>query len=122
VDYATADRTTTNGLKYMAVSGRLAFGASETNKTIVVPILNEGFVEGTETFQVFFSNRTVGALLGYHALYELRARRRSRIVDRQWCHAFPCSLPGVYTPDHRLAACPCQTMNAASTNLIKPHL
>ena len=45
VDYATADGTATNGLKYTAVSGTLAFGASETNKTIVVPILNNGFVE-----------------------------------------------------------------------------
>ena len=47
VDYATADGTATNGLKYTTVSGTLAFGAWETNKTIVVPILNEGFVEGT---------------------------------------------------------------------------
>src|SRR5436190_17183485 len=46
VDYVTADGTATNGLKYTAASGMLAFGASETNKTIVVPILDEGFVEG----------------------------------------------------------------------------
>src|SRR5438034_265559 len=35
VDYATADRTATNGLKYTAKSGTLAFGTSETNKTTV---------------------------------------------------------------------------------------
>src|SRR5258708_4644657 len=34
VDYATADGTATNGLKYTPASGVLAFGASETNKTI----------------------------------------------------------------------------------------
>ena len=33
VDYVTADGTATNGLKYTAASGMLAFGASETNKT-----------------------------------------------------------------------------------------
>jgi len=64
VDYVSADGTATNGLKYTAASGRLAFGASETNKTIMVPILNEGFVEGTKTFKVFLSNPTVGAVLG----------------------------------------------------------
>ena len=42
VDYATADGTATNGLKYTEVSGTLAFGASETNKVVVVTILNNG--------------------------------------------------------------------------------
>ena len=46
VDYAAVDGTATNGLKYLAVSGTLAFAAGETNKVIVVPILDEGFVEG----------------------------------------------------------------------------
>src|SRR5207302_155893 len=64
VDYATADGTATNGLKYTAASGTLAFGASETNKTIEVPILNNGFVEGTKFFRVILSNPTVGAVLG----------------------------------------------------------
>ena len=64
VDYATADVTATNGLKYTAVSGPLAFGAGETNKTIVVPILDEGFVEGARYFRVVLSNPTGGALLG----------------------------------------------------------
>jgi len=40
VDYATADGTATNGLKYTATNGTLAFAPGETNKTIVVPILN----------------------------------------------------------------------------------
>lgn len=67
VDYATADGTATNGLKYTAVSGTLAFGASETNKTIVVPILNNGLIDGTKTFRVLLSNPTAGALLGVRA-------------------------------------------------------
>ena len=63
VDYATADGTATNGLKYMATNGTLAFAAGETNQTIVVPILNEGLVEGTKTFAVTLSNPT-NAVLG----------------------------------------------------------
>ena len=52
VDFATVDGTATNGLKYTAVSGTLAFGAGETNQTIVVPILNNGLVEGSKNFKV----------------------------------------------------------------------
>ena len=64
VDYATADGTAINGLKYTATNGTLAFAAGETNKTLLVPILNEGFVEGTKTFRVILSNPTGGAVLG----------------------------------------------------------
>jgi poly(3-hydroxybutyrate) depolymerase len=62
VDYATADVTATNGLKYTATNGTLAFAAGETNQTIVVPILNNGFVEGTKTFKVFLNNPTNAGL------------------------------------------------------------
>jgi poly(3-hydroxybutyrate) depolymerase len=64
VDYATADGTATNGVKYTAVSGTLSFGGGETNKAIVVPILNEGFVEGSKNFQVILNNPTGRAILG----------------------------------------------------------
>jgi polyhydroxybutyrate depolymerase len=67
VDYATIDGTATNGLKYTAVSGTLAFGAGESNKNIVVPILNEGFVEGAKSFRVILSNPGGGGLLGGRA-------------------------------------------------------
>jgi len=67
VDYATADGTATNGLKYISTNGTLAFAAGETNQTIVVPILNDGFVEGTKTFRVTLSNPT-DAVLGSPAL------------------------------------------------------
>jgi dienelactone hydrolase len=66
VDYATADGTAANGLKYTAVFGTVAFGANETNKSIVVPILNNGLIDGTKTFRVLLSN-PVGALLGARA-------------------------------------------------------
>jgi N-acetylneuraminic acid mutarotase len=67
VNYATADGTATNGLKYTAVSGTLVFGAGETNQTIRVPILNNGFVEGTKNFRVILSNPT-NAVLGSPAV------------------------------------------------------
>ncbi len=63
VDYATADGTATNGLKYTAVFGTLVFSAGQTKQTILVPILNNGFVEGTKTFKVILSNPT-NAVLG----------------------------------------------------------
>ena len=75
VDYATADGTATNGLKYTAVSGTLAFSAGETNKDIVVPIVNEGYVEAIKTFVVSLSNPTVGAVLG------TRTNATVRIID-----------------------------------------
>ncbi len=62
VDYATADGTATAGVKYTATNGTLIFSSGETNRAIVVPILNEGFVEGTKTFQVILSNPTNAVL------------------------------------------------------------
>ena len=64
VAYATADGTGAAGLKYSAVSGTLKFEAGETNQTIVVPILNNGLVDGIKTFQVRLSDPTGGAVLG----------------------------------------------------------
>ena len=63
-DYASADGTAIAGKKYVAVAGALGFAAGETNKLIVVSILNESFVEGTQTFQVILSNPAGGAVLG----------------------------------------------------------
>jgi len=82
VDYATADGTAINGLKYTAVSGTLAFGAGETSKAIVVTILNEGFVEGVQTFTVSLSNLTGGAVLG------ARTNATVRITDNDTGLAF----------------------------------
>lgn len=63
VDYTTADGTATNGLKYTATNGTLAFGAGQTNQAIVVPILNNGFAEGTKNFNVILNN-PINAVLG----------------------------------------------------------
>ena len=58
VDYATAEGTAANGVKFLSTSGTLAFATGETNQTIAVPILNNGFVEGAKTFKVILSNLT----------------------------------------------------------------
>src|SRR5207302_10507955 len=60
VDFATTDGTATNGLKYTAGSGTLAFGAGDTKTTIVVPTLDEGFVEGPSTFRIILTNTPAG--------------------------------------------------------------
>ncbi|PYK97616.1 MAG: hypothetical protein DME19_15725, partial [Verrucomicrobia bacterium] len=64
VDYATSNLTATAGLDYTAQSGTLTFGPQETVKTITIPILDDGLVEGDETFQVTLSNPTSGVILG----------------------------------------------------------
>src|SRR5947207_4270046 len=74
-DYASADGTAIAGRKYVAVAGTLGFAAGETNKLIAVSILNETFVEGTQTFQVILSNPAGGTVLG------LRTNATVRITD-----------------------------------------
>ena len=64
VDYATSNLTATAGVKYVAVSGTLNFNAGETNRTISVPILNDGAREPSQTFLVSLANPTGGAILG----------------------------------------------------------
>ena len=64
VDYATADGTATNGFKYTEALGTLTFGNGVTSQTILVPILNNGLVDGTKNFRVILSNPNGGAVLG----------------------------------------------------------
>jgi hypothetical protein len=48
---------------FAATIGKLSFAAGEINKTITVPIINDGHVEGAETFQLQLSSVT-GTTLG----------------------------------------------------------
>jgi uncharacterized delta-60 repeat protein len=65
VDYATNDGTATAGVDYTATTGTLTFLDGETSKTISIPILDDGTLEGgTDTFFVTLSNPTGGATLG----------------------------------------------------------
>lgn len=63
VDYATADGTATNGVKYTATIGTLSFAVGETNQTIAVPILNNGLLDGLKNFRVILSNPTNAVLV-----------------------------------------------------------
>ena len=64
VNYASADGTATAGLDYTAVSGTLTFTPGVTQQTITVPITDDAFVEGNETFTVTLSNPSAAATLG----------------------------------------------------------
>jgi hypothetical protein len=75
VDYATDDTGSSpncgalnTGLAsqrcdYTSMSGTLRFGASETQKTLDIPINPDGYAEGPETFTVKLTNPTGGAVL-----------------------------------------------------------
>jgi hypothetical protein len=65
VDYATAPDTASAGSDYTTTSGTLHFTAGgPTSQTFDVPILQDGAVEGDETFSATLSNATGGALIG----------------------------------------------------------
>lgn len=58
VDYATSDGTATQVGDYTIKRGTLTFADGETSKTLDVPIVDDVFVEGNETFTVTLSNPT----------------------------------------------------------------
>ena len=60
VDYATSDGTATAGEDYELTSGTLEFAPGETERTVPVPVLDDGHDEGEETFLLTLSNPTGG--------------------------------------------------------------
>ena len=65
VDYATRDGigAAKAGEDYTATSGTLTFAATETSKTITVPILNDDAYENNESFSVDLTNPTGATLV-----------------------------------------------------------
>ncbi len=74
VDYATSDTAGTNvcatitgaassRCDYISTFGSLSFAAGETQKTLLVPVVDDSFAEGAETFKMTLSNVS-GATLG----------------------------------------------------------
>ena len=66
VSYATAAGTATAGSDYTTSAGVVNFTGTETEKTISIPIANDGTAEAPETFTVTLSGAT-GATLGQPA-------------------------------------------------------
>ena len=64
VQYATASGTATAGSDFTTKSGVLSFAAGETNKTVILTILNDTIVDTNETFTVVLSSPTGEATLG----------------------------------------------------------
>jgi hypothetical protein len=73
VDYATSDNSgltpcsTANGMAsqrcdYVITVGRLRFVGGESSKTIFIPIIDDVYVEGPETFTITLGNPTGGSL------------------------------------------------------------
>ena len=63
VDYAVSGGTATADTDYVAVSGTLEFGLGETNKEIVVPLLNDALREAEETILLTLRNPIGGVSL-----------------------------------------------------------
>ncbi|APV50802.1 hypothetical protein BWI17_14565 [Betaproteobacteria bacterium GR16-43] len=65
VNYGTADGTALAGQDYTATSGTLNWANGDTStKSFTIPIVNDARAEGPETFTVFLSNATGGAVIG----------------------------------------------------------
>ena len=48
---------------YVTTGGRLRFAATETSKTVVLPIIDDVFIEGDETLSMTLSNQSTGNLV-----------------------------------------------------------
>lgn len=64
VKVSTSDVTASAGLDYTAQNlTTVTFGDGETNKTLLIPILDDAFVEGNEVFNVTLVSTTGGATI-----------------------------------------------------------
>lgn len=59
--YQTVNGTATQKSDFTFVSGTVRFAANETSKTISVPLTDDSYVEGDETFQIEFGNGLSGS-------------------------------------------------------------
>lgn len=64
VGFETSDLTAKQKNKYTFGSGVIKFGPGETSKDVKVLLVNNGFVEGDQNFQVALSNPSGGSGLG----------------------------------------------------------
>ena len=64
INYATGNGSATQPSDYTNASGSLQFAAGETMKSFIVPVIDDGTVEGTETINVVLSAPGDGAMEG----------------------------------------------------------
>jgi uncharacterized delta-60 repeat protein len=64
VRFSTADGTAIAGLDYMTTILTLTFGPGVTQRTFMVPVINDGLVEMNETVNLRLTNPSQGAVLG----------------------------------------------------------
>ena len=68
VNYETADGTATAGRDYVAAEGTLVFAPGETEKTVVVPIIDDLVEDSGETVTLLLSDASGGHIADPHAV------------------------------------------------------
>ncbi|MBI2933148.1 MAG: hypothetical protein HYY16_16005, partial [Planctomycetes bacterium] len=86
VDCTTSDGTAMAGADYVASSGTPALADGQLTATFLVPILDDGLVEGDETVNLALSNVTGGATLGMitSAVLTIMDHEAGQPGDLQW--------------------------------------
>lgn len=64
VNINTLAGTAVPGIRYVSTNAVLSFADGQTNRTFLVPLINDNVVQGDQTFTVQLSNPTGGATLG----------------------------------------------------------
>jgi surface-anchored protein len=64
VNFATSDGSATGDEDYQPMAGTLTFADGEASTTFTIPIIDDAFAEGNETFDITLSAPTNGANLG----------------------------------------------------------
>ncbi|MEH7887042.1 Calx-beta domain-containing protein, partial [Bacillus sp. JJ1609] len=64
VHYSTFDDTAKGNEDYHSISGTVTFSSGEKFKSIIIPIINNGFYEDKEEFSVILSDPSPGLLIG----------------------------------------------------------
>jgi uncharacterized delta-60 repeat protein len=77
VNFSTTDGSATAGADYLSQPGTTTLAAGENFKELTLPLLDDGLVEDTESFELALSNPIAGVLLG------ARSRARVDILDNE---------------------------------------
>ena len=64
VDYFFEAGTALSGVDFLNQPGTISFAANQTNQSFDIAIVNDGLVEGAETFQLRLANGSAGSAIG----------------------------------------------------------